>query len=220
MKRTILTAMLLATLATASAHADWTVGPALVNPTPGGKPMDTVAAKTENYDIKMPVSDHALLLKRARLNAIIEVDETAFVNRLDKFQREDRKVKGWYLWNEGLDDEHYTSFVLIKSEYFDRAAHPMSYVRGVTVDKLGQKVKLKDLFPDLTVEEVEAKTKEQMKERNIPLFPFAKFKKIPSEFYIGKDHHVYVMYQLYEIAPYAAGIISVDLGVPTSLQKQ
>ena len=37
-------------------------------------------------------------------------------------------------------------------------------------------------------------------------------RKLPDIFYIGKDSHLYLVFEPYEIGPYASGFIAIDMG--------
>lgn len=214
----IIAAALLALGISFPAGAEYVIGPGLAFPVPG-KLLTSEEKKEGSLTASYPVSRDPNLLKRARINAVTEVEMNRYARWLEK-AGEHAPVTGMFLWNEGSDgaETGYTGLVLLESHYFKGAAHPMTYARGYVFDALGQRVPLADLMPDLTAEQVWELTKTQCAERQIPLFPDASIKKIPSQYYLGKDRHVYLIYPLYEIAPYSSGFITVDLGIPEILK--
>lgn len=86
----------------------------------------------------------------------------------------------------------------------------------MTFDRLGHRVTVRDLaekMPALTVDEVNRQIEIQCRERKIPIFEdHHTIRRLPDTFYIGKDGHLYLVFQQYEIAPYSSGFIAVDMG--------
>ena len=75
---------------------------------------------------------------------------------------------------------------------------------------------LTDIGEGVSVDELkdrlEQKLREQSAQEGIYLFEDAlPLKKLPEYFYWDKNLHVHFIFQHYEIAPYAAGIIDVDI---------
>ena len=57
------------------------------------------------------------------------------------------------------------------------------------------------------------KLKAHVKREGIALFPDVKsLEKVPEDFYFDENLHVWFIFQQYDVAPYAAGIIEVDAG--------
>lgn len=198
------------------ASAAWLLGPSL------SAGAEDSAFTTETIDrdtlhLKIPVYHGANLLTRARINGAIDVKTRSFEESLAK-RNSTWKTEGWISWQEGMagKDSPYTSFLLVTSTYPDRAAHPTSYAHTMTFDSLGHRVTIRDLekqMPALTVEEVNRQIEIQCRERQIPIFEkYHTIRKLPDTFYIGKDGHLYLVFQQYEIAPYSSGFIAIDMG--------
>lgn len=198
------------------ASAAWVLGPSL------SAGAEDSAFTTETIDrdtlhLKIPVYHGANLLTRARINGAIDVKTRSFEESLAK-RNSTWKTEGWISWQEGMagKDSPYTSFLLVTSTYPDRAAHPTSYAHTMTFDRLGHRVTMGDLekrMPTLTVEEVNRQIEIQCRERQIPIFEkHHTIRKLPDTFYIGKDDHLYLVFQQYEIAPYSSGFIAIDMG--------
>lgn len=216
-KMAALSLILLAALSTGSAGAEWTLGPGLAPPLPTDRAFSTKGWQEGNMNVNIPVSRDPNLLKRARINAAVEVETARFTRAIEK-RNEDWKTSGWISWQSAMDrkDSPVTSFLLIESSYPDRAAHPMSYAVAMNFDGLGHRITLKDMkkkMENLTVEEVNRQIEIQCRERNIPLFEkYHTIRKLPDIFYIGKDSHLYLVFSPYEIGPYSSGFIAIDMG--------
>lgn len=203
-------------LSAGSAEAEWTLGPGLAPPLPTNPAFSTKGWQEGTMNVNIPVSKDENLLKRARINAAVEVETARFTRTIEK-RNEAWKTSGWVTWQSAMDrkDSPVTSFLLVESSYPDRAAHPMSRAVAMNFDRLGHRVTLKDLKKTmgyLTVEEVNRQIDIQCGERNIHLFARHEVRKLPDLFYIGKDNHVYLVFEPYEIGPYASGFIAIDMG--------
>lgn len=188
--------------------AEWTLGPGIGG---GERPSFATELNKDNVmDVKKPVVSGGNLLRRARINGAIDAEVSEFTKYIGK-RNEDWKTNGWIYWQEGMvDPEGITSFVLFEASYPDRAAHPMTGARSMTFDKWGHKVTLKDLLPDLTVEDVNRAIEEQIPPEK--LFYTHSVTRVPKTFYVGKNGKIYVVFQQYEIGPYAAGIMVAEVG--------
>ena len=207
-------ALLLAPLGGASAA--WVLGPSLSEGA-ADSIFTTEVTDRDGLHLKMPVVHGDNLLARARMNGAISARAASFEESLVK-RNETWKTEGWISWQEGMagKDSPYTSFLLITSTYPDRAAHPTSYAWPMTFDRLGHRVTVQDLakkMPTLTVDEVNRQIEIQCRERKIPIFEeHHTIRRLPDTFYIGKDGHLYLVFQQYEIAPYSSGFIAIDMG--------
>lgn len=215
-KKVLLSMALLAALS-GGASAEWTLGPGLASPLPMNPAFSTKGWQEGTMNVNIPVSKDENLLKRARINAAVEVETNCFTKSIEK-RNAAWKTTGWISWQSAMDNKEspITSFLLVESSYPDRAAHPMSRAVPMNFDGLGHRVALKDLkqkMPNLTVEEVNRQIEIQCSEREIYLFPDHAVRKLPDIFYIGKDSHLYLVFEPYEIGPYASGFIAIDMGM-------
>ncbi len=112
------------------------------------------------------------------------------------------------------------SLVLTESNYYKGGAHPATYRHAlnfnVTNGELMDKSYLTDIGSGVPeshlVERLEKKLVEKVEREKLFLFDDAlPLKKLPENFYWDKNLHVHFIFQHYEVAPYAAGIIDVDM---------
>lgn len=110
------------------------------------------------------------------------------------------------------------SIVLTEYVYFEGAAHPLTFKRGLnfnsdsgarlTADTLTEIAKKPT---DYTPADITAKLKIYSKKNNLPLnTDFQELTAIPEDFYFDDNLHVHFIFQQYEVAPYAVGIIDLD----------
>ncbi len=112
------------------------------------------------------------------------------------------------------------SILMTESNYYKGGAHPATYVRALNFNlSSGEQMGLDYLlevgegFQDgWLIERLNQKLREKSERKEIFLFQDAlPLKKLPQDFYWDKNLHVHFIFQHYEIAPYAAGIIDVDI---------
>ena len=110
------------------------------------------------------------------------------------------------------------SIILTEYVNFEGSAHPSTYQRtlnfnsdsGVrlTADTLSEIAKHEI---DYTPAELTKKLRAYSKKNQLPLYEdFQQLTKTPDDFYFDDNLHVHFLFQQYEVAPYAAGIIDLD----------
>lgn len=196
--------------------AEWTLGPGIGG---GESPSIRTELNKDNVmEVKKPVVSDGNLLRRARINAVIDTEVDEFSKYIRK-RNEDWKTNGWIYWQEGMvNPEGITSFILFEASYADGAAHPITGARSMNFDKWGHKVTLKDLLPDLSAEDVNRAIEEQIPEER--LFYNHSVNRVPKTFYVGKNGKIYVVFQQYEIGPYAAGFMVAEVGELTEKDRK
>ena len=111
------------------------------------------------------------------------------------------------------------SIVLTESCYLEGAAHPSTWEHALNFNlssgELMDTSYLTDIGggnPQFSLENVSRKLREHCEREKIYLFDDAlPLKKLPENFYWDENLHVHLIFQHYEVAPYAAGIIDVDM---------
>ena len=112
------------------------------------------------------------------------------------------------------------SVVLIESSYFKGGAHPSTYWRTLNFNTANGELMTLEYLTEVgdgfrtgeLLSRLEAKLKEQCAREGLYLFDNAlPLKELPQDFYWDENLHVHFVFQHYAIAPYAAGIIDVDI---------
>ncbi|MDY6084616.1 MAG: RsiV family protein [Dialister sp.] len=155
----------------------------------------------------------------ANINAAIAREKAAFQKRMEQ-DNETEKTEGWMVWHEGIlpnptEGTSYsslTSIVLVEQVLHAGRAHGETYAKGLTFDGEGNEVTLLELLPDVTVDHVNKCIEANAKKKGINVFENAEVTELPDNFYVGKNHVVYVLFQQYDIAPYSEGVISIPVG--------
>ena len=112
------------------------------------------------------------------------------------------------------------SLVITESNYYKGGAHPATYKRALnfntaTGELMGMDY-LTEVGEGVSAEEfrgrIEQKLREHCAREKLYLFPDAlPLKNLPENFYWDANLHIHFIFQHYEVAPYAAGIIDVDI---------
>ena len=160
-----------------------------------------------------------------KINAKIEEEIMSFIKGLHyAAQYDNRKVLGAYTSYEvGSNESGGTvilSIIMTESQYFEGAAHPATWQHTLNFntssgDLMGMDYLTKvgeGVSPDEFRSRIERKLREKVEREKIYLFPEAlPLKNLPENFYWDEKLHVHFIFQHYEVAPYAAGIIDVDI---------
>ena len=112
------------------------------------------------------------------------------------------------------------SVVLTESNYYKGAAHPATYMHALNFNTGNGELMKQDYLLEVGegikeekfLRRLEEKLKAHCEREKLYLFPEAlPLKKLPENFYWDENLHVHFIFQHYEIAPYATGIIDVDI---------
>ena len=111
------------------------------------------------------------------------------------------------------------SVVFTESNYYKGGAHPATYRHALNFNLSSGELMGIDYLTDIgegnpqfSLENVSKKLREHCEREGLYLFDDAlPLKKLPENFYWDENLHVHLIFQHYEVAPYAAGIIDVDM---------
>ena len=129
----------------------------------------------------------------------------------------------WTLYEIGSNQAGNTvilSVLLTECSYFRCAAHPSTYLRALNFNlSSGELMDINYLLEvgeglkeGYLKERLEQKLREKVEREKLFLFEDSlPLKKLPDNFYWDENLHVHFIFQQYEIAPYAVGIIDVDI---------
>lgn len=162
--------------------------------------------------LRYPKMAEGTALARFRINAAVE----GAIAHFQKSIATHEDASGWTQWYIGCADSDAVSILIPESLYYDRAAHPMTYVRCLNFDGNGNPISREDILKKVETDPAEMKNKifEQTKAREIPIFNSSvlDLTEWPKEWYIGNDRTIYFIFQQYEIAPYSSGWIEIAAG--------
>lgn len=159
-------------------------------------------------------------IAEAKINTEIEKVISNFEAniRRENLKEGSDQVKGYVDYKVKANRHGIFSVIISTSTMYKGAAHPSTYYTGLSFDKQGNRIYLKDILEDdklsgdnyYTVENLKAAVLAQASDKifNDPPLNITKF---PQEFYLDSRHNLHVLFQPYDIAPYAAGLIDINL---------
>lgn len=178
-----------------------------------------------NEDLKYPVVHVADKKVEQKINGAIIAEIDRFLTAVYRnAQVNDFEVAGIYTNYEiGSNEAGNTiilSVLLTESNYFKGAAHPSTYLRALNFNLSSGEIMGMDYLLEVgeglregyLLERLNQKLVEKVEREKLFLFPEAlPLKKLPQDFYWDENLHVHFIFQQYEVAPYAVGIIDVDI---------
>lgn len=178
-----------------------------------------------NENLQYPVVKIGDSAVESKINGAIIAEIDRFLTAVYKnAQVNDFEVAGvWTKYKIGSNEAGNTvilSILLTESVYNKGAAHPSTYLRALNFnlangELMGINYLLEvgeGLREGYLLERLNQKLVEKVEREKLFLFPEAlPLKKLPQDFYWDENLHVHFIFQQYEIAPYAVGIIDVDI---------
>lgn len=185
--------------------AGWTAGPGLT-PSDDFPLFKTVERRLGLSTAKIPHSGKEFSIE---LHVFFneEMDKAA-ERYLQALNRESgHRLSGWMDWQAGAV-KPYISVVLLETMTYEGGAHPLNYVKGVTLNAAGKVVTLADLkaaMPSLSVETLRDVAVRECTARHISTELAEKIAEFPKEFYIGNDGHLYFIFSNMILHPIRQG---------------
>jgi hypothetical protein len=151
-----------------------------------------------------------------RINERVKAEADNFVQSVKAENKGNGNQTTAVMNYEIMLNDGWLSAVLYEYTYTKGAAHGMTYAKTFSFNlATGKELAYKDVA-DKSVPEINKLLDDSYKRGEIGLFPdFSGINEIPSDFYVDASGSAHLVFQLYEIAPYAAGIIDLDLKTGT-----
>lgn len=141
-------------------------------------------------------------------------------NFFDAVKQPDTSITATMSYEIPCDKNNILSIILTEYTYSEGAAHPLTFKRAINFDtRTGKMIKLDDLKrisreyakADYLAKGITRKLKDYAKREGIYLYnDFKELEKLPENFYFDENFHLHFIFQQYDVAPYAAGIIDLD----------
>ncbi len=141
-------------------------------------------------------------------------------NFFDAVKQPDTSITATMSYEIPCDKNNILSIILTEYTYSEGAAHPLTFKRAINFDtRTGKMIKLDDLKrisreyakADYSAKGITRKLKDYAKREGIYLYnDFKELEKLPENFYFDENFHLHFIFQQYDVAPYAAGIIDLD----------
>lgn len=159
------------------------------------------------------------ILTKVKINTEIEKVVSAYVEEIRQFQRDGDEVTGYVNYDVKANTPNILSVIINCSTMYKGAAHPTTYSYGLSFDNKGNLITLAQLFAEdkssgrnlYTNENLHDAVFSQASDKiyNDDIIPLNI--KFPTEFYLDENLNLHVLFQQYEIGPYAVGLIDIVL---------
>ena len=178
----------------------------------------------ENLIYPVIATDNAEVF--GKINAVIRTEIKNFLVRVNVMATDGFEVSEVQAVSTNFEvpcnyDDGILSIVITEYVNFKNAAHPMTFRKAlnfnsnsgvrITADSLSEIADEEFGESSYSPKNLTRKLKLYAKKNNIYLYSdFEQLTTIPEDFYFDNDLHVHFIFQQYEVAPYAAGIIEFD----------
>lgn len=170
-------------------------------------------------NLKYPVIVTENQIAAVKINSEIRAEISRFLAEVDQIMKEcdftDKAVSTDFTipcnYEYGI-----LSVVITEYVYFPGAAHPATYRKALNFNSdSGIKISADSLTElansDYSPKNITVKLKAHAKKNKLSLYnDFVELNEIPDNFYFDENLHVHFIFQQYEVAPYAMGIIEFD----------
>ena len=184
--------------------------------------VDPVTYTEPDSQIVYPMVSWTDREKAAKVSSAIRKDARIFLERVWMDRLAGGSIKADVSYETKFNKADIVSFVLTEVTSPERAAHPTTAVKGYIFsltegrqltlkdfDKTAAAVKRPDAYSLANINKAIAK---ELAAKNItPLPDFQGLKDRPTQIYMDTNMHLHALLQPTEVAPYAAGVIDVDL---------
>ncbi len=170
----------------------------------------TITNVQETHHLKMdyPVIQLDDIDAQENINYFISKKIAAFKKDFDKHNYAEAAVT----YDVKYEDDDYLAIAFTYWWYYPRAAHGMYDTTGVVFDKYtGKLIPLKNFMQPISAKQLDAKIRSgeltlyNAAMQPIDLIDFWNVERISQSYYIDAEKNVYLIYQPYELACYAAG---------------
>ncbi len=171
-----------------------------------------------HFKLTYPLAELPDRALQYEINHAIRAEIRRFVDAVCSDMKNGGTISAAIQYEIKRNDKDFLSFTLDEYTYAEGAAHGQTYRKGMTFRKRdGRLCTYADVLPPksrstISVESVEEKLLAAAKAGGYVLYPnFSGLTELPSEFYLDEQDRLHFLFQQYEVAPYAVGIIDVAL---------
>lgn len=169
-----------------------------------------------DFNINYPVVVTDNLTANAKINGAIRAEVQRFVEAMENQAKENNTPLEGISVEFKIPCNHTGGIVsVILTEYvnFEMAAHPSTFLRALNFNSATGELITVDSLKNITPQILTEKLKAHAAKNNLYLFDdLAALEKLPKDFYYDDDLNVHFLFQQYEVAPYAVGIIDLNAG--------
>lgn len=191
--------------------------------------MSVIFAQSSYYEVqektldsefvegKYPVVNADNILVKSRINKQITKIVNDFDQNVQQLNKNGDEVTGFVGYEIKANSNKIFSVIINCSTMYKGAVHPNTYAYGLSFDEQGNLIQFSQVINIdkqsgkniYTIDNLNKEIKAQVGQH---LFDFHKdVTAFPQEFYLDENMDLHVLFQRYEITPYAVGLVDVIL---------
>jgi|GEM_PF-3262408 len=174
-----------------------------------------------SFDLSYPQVTMKDKKAEEKINSRIEAEVAHFKAGVKADMQQGGKIQATMKYEVKMNRMGLLSLTLSEYTYADRAAHGMTYVKGMTFNTEGQLCTYGDVLKlaaaaksedGYTASAVTEKLKAKAAQEGFMLnSDFKGLDKVTQEFYFDNNTDIHILFQPYEVAPYAVGVIDLKM---------
>ncbi len=183
--------------------------------------ISTAHYTDRNFDLSYPQVQMKDKKAEEKINGQIEAVMATFRSTVRQDMKQGGSIQALVTYDIKMNHTGLLSLTLTEYTYADRAAHGMTYVKGMTFNTMGQLCDYSDVLKFAAVAKAEdvynaaavtKKLKLKAAKEGIMLnSDFQGIDKVTQEFYFDDAANLHILFQQYEAAPYAVGVIDLNM---------
>lgn len=173
---------------------------------------------TENFiQGKYPVVQNSNILVKSKINNEINKIVNNFEQDIQEVNNKGTETTGFVGYEVKANSENIFSVIINCSTMYKGAAHPNTYSYGLSFDESGNLIQFSQVINEANLQgsdkySIANLNKAIYEQVGDNLYNFHKEVEVfPKEFYLDENMDLHVLFQRYEITPYAVGLVDINL---------
>lgn len=166
---------------------------------------------------KYPIVQVDNILLKSKINGKINKIVNDFQQDIQNANSTGTETTGFISYEIKANNENILSMVIDCSTMYKRAAHPNTYSYGLSFDKYGNLIQFSQVINEANIQgsdkySIANLNKAIYEQISDDLYDFhQEVTEFPKEFYLDENMDLHVLFQRYDITPYAVGLVDIIL---------
>lgn len=166
---------------------------------------------------KYPVVQNSNILVKSKINNEISKIINNFEQDIQEVNNKGTEATGFVGYEVKANSENVFSVIINCSTMYKGAAHPNTYSYGLSFDESGNLIQFSQVINEANLQgsdkySIANLNKAIYEQVGDNLYNFHKEVEVfPKEFYLDENMDLHVLFQRYEITPYAVGLVDINL---------
>lgn len=166
---------------------------------------------------KYPVVQNSNILVKSKINNKISKIINNFEQDIQEVNNKGTETTGFVSYEVKANSENVFSVIINCSTMYKGAAHPNTYSYGLSFDENGELIQFAQVINEANLQgcdkySIANLNKAIYEQIGDNLYNFHKEVEVfPKEFYLDENMNLHVLFQRYDITPYAVGLVDINL---------